>query len=158
LDKLVGDDGRLRARPLPKRQSKSAGWDGWGDEEDRDLAAALRARCRLPGEAGKSAVAAISGAMIDNAVRKGRCFSYPKPDITDDQARRWGVFASFLERECGYQAQSAGDHIDWILRRDFKTPEEWLGAEGIDFRRRQGMWEHHPDVSEAWSEFEAAAA
>jgi len=83
---------------------------------------------------------------------------YPEPELTDPELRRWGLFALFLERECGSAPEDAGYHVDWVLRRDFKTPEEWLGEEGVRFRRSQNMREHDVGVLKAWSDFEAKVA
>jgi hypothetical protein len=83
---------------------------------------------------------------------------HPEPDLSEVQLRDWGVFSLFLQSESNMDAESAGSHIDWILRRDFKTPEEWLGDGGVKFRKAQAMREHDPGVHKAWADFQIQKA
>jgi hypothetical protein len=38
------------------------------------------------------------------------------------------LFGRLLETY-GWQPDAIGDHFDWLFRKDFKTPDEWLGEE-----------------------------
>jgi hypothetical protein len=46
------------------------------------------------------------------------------------------LFAWFLIVNDGARVEGGGlfDHIEWILQKQFKTVDEWLGSEGNKFR------------------------
>jgi hypothetical protein len=72
----------------------------------------------------------------------------------DDAAiREWHLFGSFLVLECGWAAGDAGGHIEWVLQRPFTTVDEWLGPEGIRFRKITYMIPLPNSCSGAWHAF-----
>jgi hypothetical protein len=44
-------------------------------------------------------------------------------------------------------------HVDWIRRRPFESPDEYLGPEGIAFRKRQQMDEPSAKFKSRWTDF-----
>ncbi len=54
----------------------------------------------------------------------------------DEEAKRqWLLFCVWLTDQ-GYEPEGAWPHTEWILQRQFKTPGEWLGEEGRNFRSK----------------------
>jgi ParB-like chromosome segregation protein Spo0J len=52
-------------------------------------------------------------------------------NCTEDEKREWHVFLLFLvKREGAAVDGGVAEHIEWILQRQFKTVEEWLGPGG----------------------------
>jgi len=52
-------------------------------------------------------------------------------NCTEDEKREWHVFLLFLvKREGAAVIGGVAEHIEWILQRQFKTVEEWLGPGG----------------------------
>ena len=51
-----------------------------------------------------------------------------------------------------------GSDIDWFLRHDFKTPEEWLGEEGDEYRNLCHMRALPNGHKEAWQRIGAGEA
>ena len=47
----------------------------------------------------------------------------------EEQQRQWLLFILFGQHP---------SHVEWILQRQFTTPDEWLGPEGAAFRRPYG--------------------
>jgi hypothetical protein len=45
-------------------------------------------------------------------------------------------------------------HVEWILQRQFRTPDEWLGEEGAKFRRPCGWRDASPEYLKAWAAFQ----
>jgi len=78
-------------------------------------------------------------------------------NCTDEEKREWHVFLLFLvKREGAAVDGGVAEHIEWILQRQFKTVEEWLGPEGNKFR-----WWAHPvaaEYMEVWRAFAAEHA
>jgi ParB-like chromosome segregation protein Spo0J len=158
LEKVVGSDGKQRRKPIGRQPArKVAPDDEWpSDPVVDDLFRAWSLVVTLPGgEAVAQQIAQRFADHIASSASTAKLLPYPAPNITDDEARLWGRFAQFLVDKYGWDADSAGSHVDWILRRDFKTPDEWLGPEGARFRARQEMREPHPDVTEAWAAFKS---
>jgi hypothetical protein len=62
-------------------------------------------------------------------------FESPSYDMfancTEEEKREWHVFLLFLVKHEGAAVHGGVvEHINWILRKQFKTVEEWLGPEG----------------------------
>jgi len=81
----------------------------------------------------------------------------PFANCTEDQQREWYVFMLFLVKHEGAVVNGGvADHIEWILQKQFKTVEEWLGPEGNKF-----CWWRHPikaEFIEIWRAFAAEHA
>ena len=66
---------------------------------------------------------------------------------------QWRIFELFLARESGWHAEGAWAHVEWILQRQFATPDEWLGEEGASFRQSWGMRGFTDAGIKSWVEF-----
>jgi hypothetical protein len=72
----------------------------------------------------------------------------------DDGKRSWLLFVFYLARKCGWQPQHAWGHVEWVLQKQFKTPAEWLGEEGIRWRTRTGQRPKFPQkILQSWEAF-----
>lgn len=69
--------------------------------------------------------------------------------------RQWILFACFLNLE-GWHPDDVGRHCEWVLQRQFKSPEEWLGKEGRVFRSQWGLREPSLKFKELWDAFLSA--
>ena len=164
LDKLLGADGKERSerprKPATAKRGRRNDGDGWPptDERVQELLTTHSVLSNIPGseQIRERVILEACERMLESPPLY--VLPYPEPRLLDPELRRWGAFANFLEREHGFTAEDAGSHIDWILRRDFKTPEEWLGEEGARFRRSLQMREPGPAVHKAWSDFAMQAA
>jgi len=58
--------------------------------------------------------------------------------LTEDQVLEWNAFGFFLEKEGNWIDGGVSYHLEWIVRKEFETPEEWLGEEGDRFRKSYG--------------------
>jgi hypothetical protein len=48
-------------------------------------------------------------------------------------------FMLYLVRHWGWKLDSASPHVEYLLQKQFKSPDEWLGEEGSKFRRICGQ-------------------
>jgi len=141
LDKLIGSDGK--ERPLKKPSIMTA------SEEERDrmlknLSDAGFDISKLP----KGFIESSSGHIFCD-------YGYdPFYGLNDEQINEWKIFQEYLlnGRKNRDAIQNISSHIEWLRNKDFKTPTEWLGKEGQEYRRRWGMkiglkvqkhWEEH---------------
>lgn len=73
----------------------------------------------------------------------------------------WLRFTEFMMEFLGWEHEAAGAHIEWVLQRQFRTPDEWLGSEGATFRKTCTIREPSTGFKEAWrireSDFRAEA-
>jgi hypothetical protein len=63
----------------------------------------------------------------------------------EEQQRQWLLFMLFGQHP---------EHVEWILQRQFTSPDEWLGPEGRAFRRPYGMREFPAEYLTAWAAFQ----
>lgn len=63
----------------------------------------------------------------------------------EDAQRQWYLFVAF---------GIAWSHVEWLLRKQFITPDEWLGPEGAKWRRAWGMHAVSDGFRGAWAEFQ----
>ena len=61
--------------------------------------------------------------------------------------RAWTLFTKWLG------GQPWWGHVEWLLQKQFKTPDEWLGEEGAKFRRKCGMREIPAKTIKHWQAF-----
>jgi len=59
-------------------------------------------------------------------------------------AREWRVFAAFT---------GSAEHVFWLMRQGFSSPDAWLGEEGAQYRVRFGMAEPGAAVVTRWTAF-----
>ena len=80
------------------------------------------------------------------------------------QRREWDLYILFLVRHIRWTAEGADAHVCWLKRRDYKTPSEWMGAEGDKDRSKFGISKggYVPEPSDAakqwWNELLAESA
>ena len=81
----------------------------------------------------------------------------PFHHVAEEDQKDWHLFVLFLVKHEGAAVNGGvGEHVEWILRKQFKTVEEWLGPEGDKFRGRS-----HPGSAkyiEIWRAFAAEHA
>ena len=55
----------------------------------------------------------------------------------------------------GAEPVGVSSHVEWILQRQFKTPGEWMGEEGVRYRGRIGFKrpEFSKKVFRSWEAF-----
>ena len=70
----------------------------------------------------------------------------------DADRLEYAVFRKML-LESGVHPDGVEHHITWLLRHDFKTPSEWLGDEGAEFRKRWRMKEPTKKSKKFWAAF-----
>lgn len=81
------------------------------------------------------------------------CWYRPMHEGDDQQRRDWLLFALWRRTEHGESVGGVIHHTDWLGRKDFKSPDEWLGPEGQQFAARLGL-RHGGDVKLAeWRAF-----
>jgi Protein of unknown function (DUF3102) len=72
----------------------------------------------------------------------------------DDAGERdWRLFILFLAAEYRLYVEDAAQHCEWLLQKQFKTPDEWLGDEGASFRKSYGGREPSELLKREWAEF-----
>jgi hypothetical protein len=49
-----------------------------------------------------------------------------RSDLNDPELIEWRIFQLFLAQECGFFVENAVMHSEWLRRRSFRTPSEWL--------------------------------
>jgi hypothetical protein len=62
-----------------------------------------------------------------------------------DAQRQWHLYVAF---------GVAWSHVEWLLNKQFVTPDEWMGAEGEKWRRAWGMRAVTDGFKRAWAEFQ----
>lgn len=84
-------------------------------------------------------VATLGLKAAEKALTLKYCFYQPLFDGDESQQREWRLFALYLIKVAGFSPEGIGEHIDWIGRKDFKTPDEWLTEGPPMFRRWKGQ-------------------
>jgi DUF3102 family protein len=127
----------------------------------------LRQHCRLPERTAqlymhiaelvdehglKSATVADMGIRFAGQLKANRIIESPGYDpfahVPDDESKRqWLLFMLFGQHP---------NHVEWILQRQFLTPDEWLGEVGTQWRRSFGYprQEIGAPYLEAWAAFQ----
>ena len=145
LDRLVGADGKAR----PVKQKRPAAVMASNTDDLRRILEKI--------EQGVS-IEEIHGFLSEQgfALHQINDQDYDPFTHCDDAGKRsWLLFLLYLEQKCGWVAQHAWGHVEWVLQRQFKTPVKWLGEEGTRFRQRCGMPEVPPKTVNAWDLFSA---
>jgi hypothetical protein len=147
LDRLIGADGKER----PAKQPRARRATPTGDEHIDGFRAAFGFKVSdfdaLPTD--------IKLAMFEAGIPKSSFGGFiqladPADDLSEAQIRGWQRFHAFLVERYDADPNGVADHIDWLLRQNFKTPEEWLGDEGDKYRKSCGMRPMKNEIREAW--------
>ncbi len=67
----------------------------------------------------------------------GECVFFLSAEVIELCIVRF-LFMHFLATKCRFPPEGVVNHVEWLLRHDFKTPAEWLGEEGEKWRQRIG--------------------
>jgi len=143
LDATTGADGRVRS---VKRQNEDA----------KTLARAFEGRVGTEG-----LPADVKAAMFDadltaatTVVVQGSPF--PEPTLSPEQIKDWDAFGGLLETKFGRNKDAIGHHFSWLVEHQgYKTPDEWLGEEGAQHRKRCGMGEPSDEFKRAWRDLKS---
>lgn len=63
----------------------------------------------------------------------------------EEGERQWHLFVAF---------GIAWPHVEWLLNKQFITPDEWLGPEGARWRQAWGLRKMPAALKQAWAEFQ----
>jgi hypothetical protein len=105
---------------------------GMGDEGAASLVAAF----------GMQAVA--EGASLTKVVHTTGYDMFAHCD--EEQRRQWCLFA--------WHTGAHPEHVEWLLQKQFVSPDEWLGEEGATCRQRWGMTEPSERFKRGWAAFQ----
>lgn len=72
-----------------------------------------------------------------------------------DGERVWGLFVLYLASVTNMEPEGAAAHVEWLLNKQFVTPDEWLGDEGTNWRSQCGMRTPTDKFKAGWSAFAA---
>jgi ParB-like chromosome segregation protein Spo0J len=80
-----------------------------------------------------------------------RANPFGHPPLEPSEEKVWGRYAEYLQARLGVSPEDAGEHIDWLTsHKNFRTPDEWLGEEGREYRVRQGLSEPSASFLAGW--------
>jgi hypothetical protein len=74
------------------------------------------------------------------------------------QDREWVLFCIFGLEELKPNAEGWCHHCEWVRRRPFETPDEWLGSEGNRYRQRYNWHNPSHEFCQKWENFKQANA
>ena len=75
----------------------------------------------------------------------------------DTDKRDWHIFTLWLSGDGNANAvRDTMQHTEWILRKEFRNPVEWLGAEGDEYRLQNGMRKMPEKTRKNWRDFHSA--
>jgi hypothetical protein len=91
--------------------------------------------------------AGLSGSST--VVFRGNAFGHPPLQPHEEKA--WSGYGDCLQTRLSMSAEDVGGHIDWLTdHKNFRTPEEWLGEEGREYRTKQGLPKPSADFLAGW--------
>ncbi len=145
LDKLVGADGK--ARPVKQKRPLAIMASNLDDllriMEKFKQGADIEEIQGFLSEQGFSALCTIVDRDYD-----------PFYHCDDDGKRAWLLFHHCLATKWGWDHTGAGHHVEYLLQKQFKTPAEWLGEEGIKWRAQTGQRPEFPKkILRSWEVF-----
>ena len=76
----------------------------------------------------------------------------------DLHERAWALFFLFGQIELDAGPEDWANHLMWIRRHGFKSPDAWLGPRGDRYREPWGMNNPSAEFVQDWSRFQAAHA
>ncbi len=134
LDATTGADGRVRSN---KRKARP--------DDDDDAEKWARA---FGGRVGAEGLPAdVKAAMFDAGLTAATTvvvqgLPFLEPILSPEQIKDWDAFGGLLETKFGWDKDAIGHHFSWLVEHQgYKTPDEWLGEEGAQHRKRCGMRE-----------------
>jgi hypothetical protein len=146
LDRFEGVDGKERPRTQQMRSIMA--------ENREQVRRVLRHAATLTGDEREGFMGA------HGFVTHHRSYN-PFGDRSASEIRSWHVFMKFLVVECGFSLDYAESHREWLLRKGFRSPAEWFGDEGEQYRRgvrRHGILQIPRSTITAWTPFSAEHA
>ena len=146
LDRLVGADGKAR----PVKQKRPAAVMASNTDDLRRILEKIEQGVSIEEIQGFLSEQGFALHTIED--------SYYDPFHHCDSAgkRSWLLFVLFLHRQCGWLPEAAWGHVEWVLQKQFKTPAEWLGEEGIRWRRQIGGRPEFPKkILRSWESYSA---
>jgi ParB-like chromosome segregation protein Spo0J len=185
LEKTVGADGKGRPAKQGRRKRKTLTLnydpqtDDW-DDDDRPRRRQVdawddptrQAKFHHAVDLIKHGVDPNSAEVAAMLQQASVCvFELPSPfaHCTEADEREWHLFILFLSREWNWNPEHAAEHVAYLLRKEFKDLDEWLGEEGRRFRRpdaiiplksgkkRKGLISEPSDeFKRAWTDFKQA--
>jgi ParB-like chromosome segregation protein Spo0J len=180
LEKTVGDDGKTRpAKQGRRRKQRDVHFDDdldhWDDDDqprrrrvdswdDPTKQAKFHHAIDLI-KHGVDPNSAEVAALIQQA--SVFVFQQTDPFAHCNQAgeREWHLFILFLSHKNWNHPEAAAYHVEYLLRKEFKDPDEFLGEEGRRFRhgwwpseRRRNQNEPSNKFKQAWAAFKQANA
>jgi ParB-like chromosome segregation protein Spo0J len=75
--------------------------------------------------------------------------------LSAPEQRQWEIFGDFLVHTFGWSIEAASHHMEWVIRHDYRTPEDWLGDEGNSWRKKIGMRNPSTQFLEKWNRYSA---
>jgi hypothetical protein len=169
FDRLIGADGKERPAKQPRPRK-----DKTGDDDVVTAASVARSLGikHYDPKAVDKLPADFKLAMFNAGIPKNTVIVMPDPlpdpsaGLTGAQMREWERFADFLVEHRHEAPDTVVDHIEWLWRHDFKTPDEWLGKEGDEYRaavtrgmgRQHDPWTMSEQIRDAWGRFKITTA
>jgi hypothetical protein len=75
-------------------------------------------------------------------------------ELSDPELIEWRIFQLFLAQKCGWYAEGAVNHSEWLRRQSIKTPSEWLSNGTYErFWRRFTGQTVQPELAARWRSF-----
>ena len=144
LDKLIGADGKTR--PVKQKRPAAIMASNIGDLrqilEQIEQGASIE---EIQGFLSEQSFALFT--INDNSYD-------PFAHCDDDGKKAWLLFTLFLKKQCGWEPTGAWGHVEYLLQKQFKTPAEWIGEEGIKWRTRTDQRPEFPKKTvRAWEGF-----
>ena len=146
FDKLIGADGKTR----PVKQKRPAAITASNVDELRHILERIEDGANLEDIQGFMSALSFTTIQDDHYDPFAHC--------DGDGKRAWHLFILFLVRCYRWKPDHAAQHIEWVLQRQFRTPEEWLGEEGRKFRRNCFLNEPSTRLIERWQSYSSKRA
>ncbi len=146
LDKLIGADGKTR----PVRQKRPAAVMASNADDLHRILEKIEQGVSIEEIQGFLSEQGFALYTIEDSEYD------PFHHCDDDGKRSWLLFLLWLAKHCGWEPSAAGSHVEWVLQKQFKTPAEWLGEEGIKWRTGTGQRPEFPQkLLQAWESYSA---
>jgi ParB-like chromosome segregation protein Spo0J len=77
----------------------------------------------------------------------------PFAEFDEGGKRAWLLFTRWFVTTMGADPRDACSHVEWLLRHSFKSPAEWMGEEGAEYRQMCGMSRMQKKTTRAWGAY-----